>query len=71
MAKNVFEPQDVATNHTYRQPMTLRGLKAYAEAAREREKEHGCGCRCHEEANAGAPGTTLYDGCQRCGHETV
>lgn len=24
-------------------------------------------CRCHAETNAGQPGTTLYDGCDRCG----
>jgi len=26
-------------------------------------------CRCHREPGAGRPGTTLYDGCDRCGCE--
>lgn len=28
-------------------------------------------CRCHRERNAGHPGSILYDGCDRCGCESV
>lgn len=30
-----------------------------------------CTCRCHTEAHAGAAGTTLYDGCDRCGCQSA
>lgn len=53
----------------YSRPQTIRSLRDYAEQA----KTHGtaeCRCACHREPNAGAPGTTLYDGCDRCGCET-
>lgn len=52
----------------YSRPQTIRSLRDYA----ERAKTYGtadCRCACHREPNAGAPGTTLYDGCDRCGCE--
>lgn len=52
----------------YRSATSINALRAFA----ERAKTHGtaaCACACHREANAGAPGTTLYDGCDRCGCE--
>lgn len=53
---------------SYSKPTTIAGLREYAEQA----KTHGtdeCRCSCHRERNAGAPGSTLYDGCDRCGCE--
>ncbi len=49
--------------------VTLLSLQEFA-ARRERERTTGvCECRCHREPNAGQPGSTLYDGCDRCGCE--
>ena len=53
----------------YSRPQTIRRLREYAEQARTYGTDE-CRCRCHHEPNAGAPGTTLYDGCDRCGCET-
>ncbi len=53
----------------YQEPMSLADIQAFA-ARKAQERSTGeCSCRCHHEHNAGAPGTTLYDGCDRCGCE--
>ncbi len=60
---------EVQVVRSYQRPTTIARLRAYAEEA----KSHGtdeCSCRCHREPNAGRPGSTLYDGCDRCGCES-
>lgn len=52
----------------YREPTSIRALRAFAEKARTFGTE-ACRCFCHREANAGKPGSILYDGCDRCGCE--
>lgn len=54
----------------YSIPQTIRSVRAYAQEARSYGTGE-CRCSCHREPNAGAPGTTLYDGCDRCGCEAV
>lgn len=53
---------------TYERPKTLQSLADYAKKAKTFGSEE-CACRCHREPNAGKPGSTLYDGCDRCGCE--
>lgn len=53
----------------YRRPQSFATLRAYAEERREEQRTGECRCSCHDEPNAGRPGSTLYDGCDRCGHE--
>jgi len=68
-SKSFWAPRDaVSVLKQYRRPTTIQSLRDYS----ERAKTHGtddCSCRCHDEPNAGAPGSTLYDGCDRCGCE--
>lgn len=52
----------------YQRPTTIQRLRDYAEQAKSYGTDE-CRCRCHHEPNAGAPGSTLYDGCDRCGCE--
>lgn len=53
----------------YQEPKSLEALQSFM-ARKAKERETGeCSCRCHRESNAGAPGSTLYDGCERCGCE--
>lgn len=59
----------VRIEKSYRRPTTIRSLREYAAQKREDRQTGTCSCSCHREANAGAPGTTLYDGCERCGCE--
>jgi len=68
----VFWAKDVSKVEVlklYDEPKSIDSLRAYA----ERAKSYGtydCRCRCHNETNAGQPGSTLYDGCDRCGCES-
>jgi len=69
-SKSFWAPcSEVQVVRPYQRPTTIRRLREYAEQA----KTHGtdeCRCRCHDEPNAGRPGSTLYDGCDRCGCES-
>lgn len=70
-SKSFWAPRDaVQIVKSYDRPQTIARLRAYADRAK-RERDTGiCECRCHDEPNAGAPGSTLYDGCERCGCES-
>lgn len=60
---------DVQVSNSYDRPQTIGRLSRFAEKAKSFGTED-CRCSCHREQGAGTPGTTLYDGCDRCGCES-
>lgn len=54
----------------YREPTSIAALRRFAEQAKSFGTAE-CRCRCHDEPGAGRPGSTLFDGCDRCGCEAT
>jgi hypothetical protein len=70
-SKSLWAPcGEVQIVKSYERACTIAKLERRAEDWRAGAKKQGCGCSCHREANAGAPGSILYDGCERCGCES-
>ena len=52
---------------SYQRAATIEKLERLSAEWREARANGDCACSCHREPNAGAPGSILYDGCDRCG----
>lgn len=57
----------VTVQSTYRSLKSIGSLREYAARKRQEQETGECSCSCHRGRNAGQPGSTLYDGCDRCG----
>jgi len=63
-------PESVSDVKLYQRSRSIAQLKEYAENYKRDRFSDDCRCRCHHEYKAGAPGSILYDGCERCGCES-